>query len=170
MEKIVQDKTGLFNPTKELGNLSKYAAEKAFGKMKMWDSIERFTIFDYSTINMILEGTWPNKSDYIKLLSLCICRIRPRKVKLKKLPASLPGRLVIESLETGVEEDLSIYKNVLLELCRFPDITPQNTSKKGKKQKTFEVSSYYRQTFTRNNYHISINNTRSDFEYGITDT
>lgn len=170
MEDNIQDITELFNPTKEMGNLLKYAAEKAFGKMKMWNSIERFTNFDYSTIDMLLEGTWPIKSDYIKLLSLCICRIRPRKVKLKKLPASLPERSVIESLETGVEEDLSIYKKVLLELCRFPDITPKSTSKKQEKQKPFEISSYYRQTFTRNNNYNSINNTSSDFEYGITDT
>lgn len=170
MEEYMQDKTELFKPTKELGNLSKYAAANAFGITKMWDSIERFTHFKYSTIDMILEGTWPVKGDYIKLLSLCVCRIRPRKVKLNKLPVSLPERRIIESLETGVEEDLSIYIKVILELCQFPDIPPKNTSQKQEKQIPFGVSSYYRQTFTQKKYHNSINNTHSDFEYGITDT
>lgn len=144
-----------FKPTKELGNLAKYAAVNAFGLYKMWDSIEKFTHFDYSTINMLFDGTWNVKSDYIRLLSLCVCRIRPKKVKLKMLPDSLPNRSIIESLETGVEENLLLYKKVILELCLLPDIPPKT---KIKNNRSFIIGDLLS---------ISYN---SNFEYGITDT
>ena len=152
MDDNLQTDANDFNPTKELGNLAKYAAEKAFGNKNYGLKAAQYLHLDFSTLNMIFEGTWNDKSDYIRLLSLCVCRIRPKKVKLKKLPDSLPNRTIIESLETGVEENILLYKKVILELCLLPDIPPKTKN---------------RNIIVGDPLYISYN---SDFEYGITDT
>lgn len=166
-----------FKPTKELGDLAKYAAENAFGVNKVWASIKKFAHFDDLTIGEIFDGTWMVKSDYIRLLSLCICRIRQRKVKLKKLPKTLPNLDVLNSLELGLEENLLLYKNTILILCGMPDLPPKkHNSKMYKsssvltKKKSKEKKPLYRKTITTNATLYNYSPPSPDFDYGITDT
>lgn len=167
-----------FQPTKELGLLTKNAAENAFGVNKMWTSIERFTHFNDLTIGKIFDGTWTVKSDYSRLLSLCICRIRPRKVKLKKLPKTLPNLDVLNSLELGLDENLFLYKNTILILCGMPDLPPKKhkrssvltKEKKSKEKKSKERKPLYRKTITTNGTLYNFSPPSPDFDYGKTDT
>ena len=176
IEDNLDNNTNNFKPTRELGDLVLYAAGKTFGANKMWDSMKIFTHFDDSTLWEIIDGTWTVKGDYIRLLSLCIRKIRPKKVKLKKLPATLPNRDVLESLENGLEADLSLYKKTITELLRMPDIPPKkhNTYKSGRiilyKGEDFRTSSIYRQISAQNNSFSNLSPSSSDFEYGLTDT
>lgn len=179
MEDILDNNTNDFKPTKELGDLARYAAEDAFGVLNMWASIEKFTRFDHSTISMLFDGTWTVKSDYIRLLSLCICRIRRKKVKLKHLPVTLPNRDVLESLEMGLEEDIDLYKKTITELCNMPDKSSKNSKfdrnrivlYKGEDVRKSSPSSLYRQTNAHNSPIFNNSSPSSiDFEYGITDT
>ncbi len=178
MEEYLQDKTELFKPTKELGNLSKYAAEKAFGEYYRF-KLGKLLRLDYSTTDLLFEGVWSIKEDYIRILALCLCRIRKRKVQMGELTSTLPERRVMDSLETGVENDLLLYKKVILELCRMPDLPSKTSTSKRIKRRPFEEP---RQTtcnkrIKRPPYEEprqTIYNKRaefnSDFEYGITDT
>lgn len=166
-----------FQPTKELGLLTKYAAENAFGVNKMWTSIERITHFNDLTIGEIFDGTWMVKRDYIRILSVCISRIRTRKVKLKKLPKTLPNLDVLNSLELGLEENLLLYKNTILILCGMPDLPPKkHNSKMYKsssvltKKKSKEKKPLYRKTITTNGTLYNYSPPSPDFDYGITDT
>ena len=181
----MDNNTNDFKPTKELGDLALYAAGKAFGADEMWDSVKRHTHFDAATIWEIFDGTWTVKSDYIRLLSLCIRWMRPMKVKLRKLPTTLPNRDVMELLENGLEEDLVLYEKTINELCKMPDIVFQ-TKKSHKRSKNsnsgrraritfykgedFRSSSLYRQISDQNSSFYNNGPCSSDFEYGITDT
>lgn len=184
MEDNLDNNNNDFKPTKELGDLALYAAGKAFGVDEMWDSVKRHTHFDASTIWEIFDGTWTVKSDYIRLLSLCIRWMRPMKVKLRKLPITLPNRDVMESLENGLEEDLTLYEKTINELCKMPDIVLQ-TKKSRKSSKSssgrrsritlykgedFRASSLYRQISAQNSSIYNNGPCSSDFEYGLTDT
>ena len=181
MEDNLDNNTNDFKPTKELGDLAKYAAENAFGPLKMRTSIEKFIKFN-DAIGELFEGTWTVKSDYIRLLALCISRIRQKKVKLKKLPNTLPNRDVMESLEMGIEEDLSLYKKTIIELCRMPDIASkkpksQSICRSGRrtkiglyKREDFRTSSIYRKISAQNSSIYNNGSCSTDFEYGLTDT
>lgn len=178
VEDKLDNSTNDFKPTKELGDLAKYAAENAFGVNQMWASIEKFSHFDNLTIGEIFDGTWTVKSDYIRLLSLCICRIRQKKVKLKKLPKTLPNLDVLNSLELGLEENLFLYKNTILILCGMPDRPPKKHNPKmynrssvlTKEKKSKEKKPLYRKTITTNGTLYNFSPPSSDFDYGITDT
>lgn len=178
MEDNLDNNTNDFKPTKELGDLAKYASEYAFGALKMWASIEKFTGFDDLTIDEIFDGTWTIKSDYIRLLSLCISRIRPKKVKLNRLPDTLPNREVMKSLEIGSEENLFLYKKAIIVLCRMPNVPPKmhkpQTPKRYRsvltKGEDFRTSSIYRQISAQNSSIYNNGSCSSDFEYGLTDT
>ena len=185
IEDNLDNNTDEFEPTKELGDLAKYAAENAFGALKMWTSIEKFTDFNDTIIGELFEGTWTVKRDYIRLLALCISRIRQKKVKLKKLPNTLPNRDVMESLEMGIEEDIFLYKKTITELCRMPDIVTKKPKSQriGKidrsgrrtkiglyKREDFRTSSLYRQISAQNSSIYNTGPCSSDFEYGLTDT
>jgi hypothetical protein len=168
MEDNQNIETNDFKPTRELGDLVLFAAGKAFGANKMWASIKKFTHFDDSTIWEIIDGTWKVKNDYIRLLSLCISRIRPKKVKLKKLPNTLPNRDVIESLEKGIEEDLSLYEKAITVLCMMPDLPPKKHIRSSVLTK--RPSGYYRKIITTNGILYNYSPPSPDFDYGITDT
>lgn len=184
MEDNQNNNTNDFQPTKELGDLAKYAAKNAFGVKKMWTSAKKSTRLDDVIIGAMFDGTWPKKSDYIRLLSKCVSMIRQKKVRLKRLPDTLPNRDVMESLENGLEEDIVLYKKAITELCRMPDIPLKTASAKPKKHNSntfkrssiltkredFRTSSYYRQISSNNGTLYNLSPPSSDFDYGLTDT
>lgn len=192
MEDNLDNNTNDFKPTNELGDLAKYASVNAFGVKNMRASIEKSTRLSPATIGAIFDGTWTVKSDYIRLLALCISRIRPRKLKYKNLPITLlPNRDVLESLERGFEENLSLYKETITVLCRMPDTTTKmqnnnssamssrksRSSRSGRrgrielyKGEDFRASSVYRQISAQNSSIYNNGPCPSDFEYGLTDT
>lgn len=192
MENNQNNNTNDFMPTKELGDLAKYASVTAFGVKNMRATVEKHTHLSHTTIGEIFEGTWSVKSDYIRLLALCISRIRPMKVKFKNLPVTLlPNRDVLESLERGLEEDLALYTETIKVLGRMPDIASKKpnsysvarsgkSSKSGKsgkrtritlyKGEDFRASSLYRQISAQNSSIYNNGSCSSDFEYGLTDT
>jgi hypothetical protein len=182
MEDHLDNNTNDFKPTKELGDWAKYAAENTFGALNMWASIKKFTSFNDSTIGKLFNGTWTVKSDCIRLFSLCISRIRQKKVKLKKLPTTLPNREVMKSLELGLEENLFIYKKTIAVLCKMPDIASKmhknyRSGRSGKRERIvlfngedFRTSSIYRQISAQNSSLYNNSPCSSDFDYGITDT
>lgn len=192
LEDNQNNNTNDFMPTKELGDLAKYASVTAFGVKNMRATAEKHTHLSHTTIGEIFEGTWTVKSDYIRLLALCISRIRPMKVKFKNLPVTLlPNRDVLESLERGLEEDLALYIETIKVLGRMPDIASKKpnsysvarsgksskSSKSGKrtritlyKGEDFRASSLYRQISAQNSSIYNNGPCSSDFEYGLTDT
>ena len=174
MEDNQINNTDVFKPTKELGDFTKFAARCAFGVIKTTAKIEKVARFDDSTISAIFDGTWTIKRDYIRLLALCISRIRPKKVKLKSLPNTLPNRDVLESLENGLVEDLSFYKNTIVELCMIPDKQPKTLKRHRcvitNKGEDFRTSSYYRQISSNNSTLYNFSPPSSDFDYGLSDT
>jgi len=188
MEDNLDNNTNDFKPTNELGDLAKYAALNAFGVNNMRAKIEKSTSLSHTTIDAIFDGTWTVKRDYIRLLAICISRIRPRKVKLKNLPVTLPNRELLESLEKGSEEDLALYEKTITALCYIPDTSTrmEKSNRSGRSSKSsssgrrarialykgddFRTSSVYRQISAQNSSIYNNGSCSSDFEYGLTDT
>lgn len=179
MEENLDNNTNDFKPTKELGDLTLYAAGKAFGANKMWASIKNFTHFEDSTIWEIIDGTWTVKSDYIRLLAKCISTIRQKKVKLKRLPNTLPNRDVMESLENGLVDDFILYEKTIDKLCRMPDLPPKKPNKRRTastkkanlltKGVDLRTSIYHRQISAHNTLY-NFSPCSPEFDYGLTDT
>ena len=177
------------------GNLVKYVLDKCGLKNKTLKKLFGEGLTDSDLLNLLKEGSWQGRKEYIALFSEALRFLVPRKVKLKKLPESLPSREKIEAMMRGESDNLIEYKDLILALCRMPNRPPKRKAmswidevslKYGGSLK-YDGSLHYvgvsssnlgSIAYGRKNPPIKLyepstyRNSRfnSDFEYGLTDT
>ena len=166
------------NDLKVYGSLISYASEKCHYKIHSKKWLKKMNL-ERDVLNQILDGVWKDENDYIRLLSICLKGLLPRKVKLKHLPTGFPDRGKIENLIEGNCFSISEYKDIILKLGVMPDIPPQKRPTLNGKGLSYigylhtrhgshrDSKGYYSNPYTQSEHPKQSNN---DFEYGITDT